>query len=246
MEMLFQLRNIEVCLGEKFKLSIPKLDLRQNSICIFMGPNGAGKSTLLRLLAFLIKQDQGEVWFQGQQVNYKKPVLSKLRKRVTLVDQSPYLFTGSVFKNISFGLRVRGIHGNDLKMRIAKVLEIVGLEGFEQRKAQELSVGEAQRIALARALALNTEVLILDEPTTNIDWDSLEKSEKVLQQLPEQGITVIMTTHDEEQLARLGGEVFFINAGHLNTILPIDKFNRAKQEAMETKEWSQALNVREI
>ncbi len=109
------------------------------------------------------------------------------------MEQSPYLFEGSVTDNLSFGLKLRGINSRERSERIRATLAIVGLEGFEQRQAKELSGGEVQRVALARALVLKPELLLLDEPTANIDSNSLQAYEALLRGLPEYGVTVVFS-----------------------------------------------------
>lgn len=217
---LFSLLNVELCLGNRFKLDIPQLILQPKNIYIFVGPNGAGKSTLLRLLALLSKPTQGEIWFKGENLsrcsNYQ---LSVFRLQLTLVEQSPYLFRGTVYYNLAYGLQIRGVCGTEQEQRISNALKTFGLSGFEQRNAQGLSGGEAQRVALARALVIEPDVLILDEPTANIDQKSLADIEAGISSLPQQGVTVIMTTHDSDQPRRLEGTVIPICAGRL-TALP--------------------------
>lgn len=216
MDPLFALKNIEFKLGERFKLEIPHLELHANRVYVFTGPNGAGKSTLLRLLSFLLTPDRGELWFMGQAVASDSKSRNMLRKQVTFVEQTPYLFSGSVYHNLAFGLRIRGIRGIEKHRRIASALASVGMKDFAKRNVRELSGGEAQRVALARALALHPKVLILDEPASNIDRASLEKIEKVISTLHQKGVTVILSSHDVLQPQRVGGEVLSIEDGRLH------------------------------
>jgi len=221
MDALFSLLNVELSLGDCFKLDIPQLTLQQKGIYVFVGPNGAGKSTLLRLLALLSKPTRGEIWFRGENLhsssNYQ---LSVLRLQLTMVEQSPYLFRGSVYYNLAYGLQIRGIYGAEQEQRIVSALKTFGLSGFERRNAQGLSGGETQRVALARALVLEPEVLILDEPTANIDQKSLAEIEAGISALSQQGVTVIMTTHDSDQPRRLGGTIISIIEGRLAAYRP--------------------------
>lgn len=215
MEPIFSLRDVEVRQGARFTLAIESLDLQACRIYAFTGPNGAGKSTLLRTLALLTPPNRGKLNVGGRSIRKDPASLAKLRRQITLVEQSPYLFKGSVYSNLAFGLRIRGIRGKEQHRRIASALETVGLAGFEQRKACELSGGEVQRVALARALVLQPKVLLLDEPTSNIDSKSLQDFERLIATLPQQGITVILSTHDPIQPQRLGGEVIRIKDGRL-------------------------------
>lgn len=211
MEPIISLKNVFIRQGETFSLSIETLRLFPQRIYALTGPNGSGKSTLLRTLALLTPPQRGAVRFAnaGESPDQR-------RRKVTLVEQSPYLFKGTVSDNLAFGLKLRGIKGNEQQRRIASALELVGLGGFEQRKADKLSGGEAQRVAVARALALEPKVLLLDEPTSNIDSDNLQVFETLLRRLPEHGVTVVFSTHDIAQPERLGVETIRIENGRLS------------------------------
>ncbi|MEA3363618.1 MAG: ABC transporter ATP-binding protein [Thermodesulfobacteriota bacterium] len=213
MESVYTLKNIELRLGENFCLKVPQLDIGRHKIHVVSGQNGAGKSTLLKILAFLLKPQQGSLSFSGQPVDFSTSNQLSLRRKITLVEQSPYLLQGSVFSNLAFGLNVRKISPAEQEQRIAETLPIVGLADFSQRPIKELSGGEIQRVALARALVLNPEVLLLDEPTANIDHDSLSGFEQLLRSLAKNGMTVIMSTHDPAQAGRLNGHLIQIQNG---------------------------------
>ncbi|HEY5675093.1 MAG TPA: ABC transporter ATP-binding protein [Malonomonas sp.] len=211
MEPVIRLKDVLICQGGSFRLTIEHLELQSQRIYALTGPNGAGKSTLLRALALLVMPAQGVISY----ANVGTENLTQQRQKVTLVEQSPYLLQGNVADNLSFGLKLRGINGKEQQQRIASVLEIVGLSGFEQRKANQLSGGEIQRVALARALVLQPEVLLLDEPTSNIDSKSLRDFETLLGDLPSYGVTVVFSTHDLSQPRRVGGEILRIENGRL-------------------------------
>jgi tungstate transport system ATP-binding protein len=114
---------------------------------------------------------------------------------------------------VAFGLKVRGIPGEEQRRIVDRALDGVGLQGFRDRKARELSGGEAQRVAMARALALNPEVLLLDEPLANIDRETAGLLETVIASLPARGTTVVMTTHDPDHPGRLNGESIHLEGG---------------------------------
>jgi len=211
MEPVVSVKDLLINQGDNFSLSIQRLDLRARRIYALTGPNGAGKSTLLRAMALLLVPQQGTVTF----ANAGSSNLTQQRQKVSLVEQSPYLLDGNVYDNLAFGLRLRGVRGNDQKKRIKLALEMVGLDGFERRKTSKLSGGEVQRVALARAIVLEPEVLLLDEPTSNIDSKSLQAFERLIRCLPSQGITVVFSTHDLSQPERLGDEIIRIENGRL-------------------------------
>ncbi len=213
MEPLYSLNDIEHNLGNSFCLKVPRLDLSRGNIHVVSGANGAGKSTLLKILAILLQPQHGSFCFDGQIVHYTSRNKLRLRRKITLVDQSPYLFQGSVFNNLAYGLKIRGIDRIEQEQKIATTLLQVGLDDFAQRQVRDLSGGEVQRVALARALVLNPEVLLLDEPTANIDHDSVAEFEKLLGDLVRAGTTVIMSTHDPTQAERLNGHLIKIQNG---------------------------------
>ena len=221
MEPVISLRDVLVTQGENFNLSIASLDLQPRCIYTLTGPNGAGKSTLLKIMALLLVPQRGVVTLAGADLD-----LAQQRQKVTLVEQSPYLLAWTVADNLAFGLKIRGIRGKEQQKLIRSALEMVGLEGFEPRKVNELSGGEVQRVALARALVIEPEVLLLDEPTSNIDSKSLQDFEALLRRLPEHGVTVIVATHDLFLAERLKGEMLRIENGSLLDRVP--RTNRTK------------------
>jgi tungstate transport system ATP-binding protein len=211
MEPAISIKDLLVNQGGNFSLSIDRLDLLPHHIYALTGPNGAGKTTLLRIMALLITPQRGSIRIAGADGTS----LTRQRRKVTLVEQSPYLLAGNVSDNLSFGLRLRGIRGKEQVERIDATLELVGLAGFAERKADKLSAGEVQRVALARGLVLQPEVLLLDEPTSNIDSKSLQSFETLLKSLPGYGVTVVFSTHDLAQPGRLDSEMLRIEHGRL-------------------------------
>jgi tungstate transport system ATP-binding protein len=210
---MYRLQSIRKRYGSNVALDIDELTIAEGRLYTLTGANGAGKSTLLGILAFLIPPTSGEIFYAGKRVDWKHGSTEEYRRKVTLLHQSPYLFGGSVEDNVAFGLKVRGIPGEEQRRRIDEALDVVGLRGFRDRKARELSGGEAQRVAMARALALKPEVLLLDEPLANIDRETTGLLETVIASLPAKGTTVVMTTHDPDHPGRLNGESIHLEGG---------------------------------
>ena len=199
---------------EGFTLQVESLELRPAKIYVLHGPNGSGKSTLLNVLALLLMPAAGEIHFNGVPVKDAKE-RQRLRRKITLVEQSPFLFNASVYQNLAFGLRLRDVRGDIQRRRIAQALQAVGLEGFENRRAKELSGGETRRVALARAMVLRPQLLLLDEPTAGLDQGALPLFEHCLAALPDQGTTVVIAGHDADQPRRLGGTILTLDHGRL-------------------------------
>lgn len=212
---MYRLRGIRMRYGTRTVLAIDDLSIAAGRLYTLAGPNGAGKSTLLDILAFLAPPTEGEVWYAGTRVDWSPRSARDRRLKVTLLHQSPYLFGGTVRANVAFGLRSRGIRGDAQRRIVDRALEAVGLGDFAERKARELSGGEAQRVAMARALALEPEVLLLDEPFANIDRETAALLETVIASLPARGTTVVMTTHDPDHPARLNGAPIVLEAGRV-------------------------------
>jgi len=236
MKPVISIKDVLVRQGEDFTLSIESLDLQPRRIYTLMGPNGAGKSTLLRTMALLTLPEKGRI----RVADTGSGNLAQQRQKVTLVEQSPYLLSGTVSDNLAFGLKLRGIRGSEQKRRILYALAMASLDGFESRKASKLSGGELQRVALARALVLEPEVLLLDEPTSNVDSKSLQAFEELLRKLPDHGVTVVLSTHDLLLAERLGGEMLRIENGCL-----VHRTGRSSERhtAEEKKSWLKLLNA---
>jgi len=210
---LYRLRSITKRYGSKVAVDIDSLTIAAGRLYTLTGANGAGKSTLLGILAFLTPPTTGEIFYAGERIDWKSDTVRRGRRKVTLLHQSPYLFGGTVFRNVAYGLSARGGAGEVTLRAVERALETVGLDRFRDRDARELSGGEAQRVAMARALALDPEVLLLDEPLANIDRETAVLLETVIASLPSRGTTVVMTTHDPDHPARLNGGAIVLEGG---------------------------------
>jgi tungstate transport system ATP-binding protein len=214
---LFELAHIKLERDGKRVLDIPALTLSRGRITAITGPNGSGKTTLLMLLTGLLIPEDGRVLHQDRDVNGLDPrEMEKFRRNNPLLLQSPYLFSTTVEKNVSFGLGGKNIKGEERRKIVTAALDEVVLSGMEKRDAKKLSGGESQRVALARALALKPEGLLLDEPMANVDTASRSVIERVLiQENRYRGTSIIFTTHDIEQAYRLADDIVTLNHGQV-------------------------------
>ena len=194
----YRLTEIRAFYRENLALEVDELAIASGRLHILVGPNGSGKSTLLSVLAFLMKPGHGQVEFAGTQIDWQRKQLASLRKRVTLLHQHSFLFSGSVYANVAFGPRARGLAKENVQHAVEESLAMVGLDGFELRNARHLSGGEARRVALARALACEPEVLLLDEPLAHVDKGSAQIIEALVISLSSRGTTVVMSSHNEQ------------------------------------------------
>ena len=204
---LFELRDVTLSRGGAVVLRDLSARLPAGAVCV-AGPSGSGKSTLLRLLNRLVDPDRGEVRYRGQDVR-DHDVLS-LRREVCLVPQLPALLDGTVADNISFA---SGLAGKEADC--GRLLHLAGLDAsFADRDAARLSVGEQQRVMLARALALEPALLLLDEPTSALDEAARDSVERTLLELREQiGVSWVLVTHDPDQAARMADHVLTLTQG---------------------------------
>lgn len=210
--MELQIQNLKRTYEGKVALDIPRLQIPSGSFIGIIGPNGAGKSTFVKLLAGIDPLSRGKVLYNQKKLHNN----SEVYQQVTLIFQKPYLFRTSVYDNIAYPLKIRGEKPAVIKEKVEALLEALDLVSLRNQPGKTLSGGEAQKVALARALVFEPELLLLDEPTANIDPQSIMVMERVLRDFYEKkGPTVIMVTHNIQQAKRLSKEVFFIDQGQL-------------------------------
>lgn len=181
-------------------------------IYLLMGPNGSGKSTFLRICALLESPDRGKVnFFSGNDIVRKD---LELRRRISLVLPKIGIFNTTVFKNVAYGLKIRGLKKKGIEEKAHSALEFVGLIHKKDLNALTLSSGEAQRLGIARALVIDPEMLFLDEPTASLDPHSTAIIEETIMKVKERGkCTIIMVTHNIFQAKRLADRVLFMYDG---------------------------------
>ncbi|OQY41135.1 hypothetical protein B6228_00330 [Candidatus Atribacteria bacterium 4572_76] len=221
-KLIFKVRNLKKVYNNKIVLDVDNLDFQEGKIYAIVGPNGSGKTTLLNILNLLEKADEGQIFFHDQEItNKSNEDILEIRRRMTLVNQDPFLFHSTVYDNIAYGLKIRSIPPKVQKSRIKSALNIVGLSGFKDRRANQLSGGEAQRAVIARALVIEPEVLFLDEPTANIDQKHIDVVERIIKKIKKEiKTTVIFTTHDLSQAYRLADEVISLLDGKIIKQVP--------------------------
>jgi tungstate transport system ATP-binding protein len=184
---------------------------------LLLGDNGSGKSTLFRIAALLEAPDRGNVrYLEGDRV---LALDIRLKRRLTMVFPRVGVFSRSVFDNVAYGLKIRGMNSNLVRDKVAEALEEVGLTHKSSQSANTLSSGETMRLGLARALAIEPEVLFLDEPTTHIDKANTQLIEDCIRRVrQERALTLIIITHDPAQAERLGGRRLLLQDGRIREI----------------------------
>lgn len=214
--MLYKISQLTKVYGTRTVLDIPLLEIEKSRIYALLGPNGAGKTTLLNILAFLDPPTGGTIYYRSQPVRQPGTDLQTLRKSVVMVDQHPILFTTTVYRNLEFGLKIRGRSAKERDRSIAESLDLVGMRDFAGAPAQRLSGGETQRVALARALALSPDVFLCDEPTAGVDVENRHVVVNILQTInAEKKISVVFTTHDRSQANALAQDILVLDRGRI-------------------------------
>ncbi|MCL4803704.1 MAG: phosphate ABC transporter ATP-binding protein [Anaerolineae bacterium] len=218
---IYTLHDLQQSYNGRRVLAIDRLDIGRGEVLALVGPSGSGKSTLLRLLNFLEQPSGGALTFDGEPVTPRLALAQ--RRRVTTVFQRPALLHRSVAANIGYGQTLRGIKpDND---ELAAWLDRLGLSHLARQSAPKLSAGEAQRVALARALILRPDVLLLDEPSANLDPYNIGLIERLVAEAhSETGMTVVWVTHDIFQARRVAGRVAFLLEGRLVEVADAAKF----------------------
>jgi len=215
------LRDVVVRRGAVEVLRVPELDVLPGEVLAVLGPNGAGKSTLLQVLALLERPAEGAVHFDGEPVAARDLAL---RRRMAVVFQEALLLHRSVESNVGLGLALRGLPQRERRDRVRRWLARFGIERLARRSARSLSGGEAQRASLARAFALEPEVLLLDEPFSALDQPTRESLvDELVAVLRETAVTTVVVTHDRDEAARLAHRVAVLASGSLRQAGPVEE-----------------------
>ena len=219
MNTLLTIRGLRVRRSGKIVLAVDSLDVKLGEVLALVGPNGAGKTTLLLALAQLLGRQEGEISFSGRSVKHWDKL--DYRRRISLVFQNAMLLDMSVEENVALGLKFRGLPATEIHRRVNHWLARLGILALAPRRAVEISGGEAQRVSLARAFALEPELLFLDEPFPGLDpparaslLDDLSKL------LAEDHRTAILVTHNLKEAAKLSDRVAVIVDGRLRQVGP--------------------------
>ncbi|MFD4930288.1 ABC transporter ATP-binding protein [Peribacillus butanolivorans] len=215
--------------GSNVVLNGIDLEVKQGELLTLLGPSGCGKSTTLNLIAGFLDADQGEVYIKGNNVTKVPPY----KRDLGMVFQTYSLFPHmTVYENLSFGLKLRKVGKAEQKKKISKALELVKMSGLENRYPRELSGGQRQRVAISRALVVEPELLLLDEPLSNLDAKLRHELRAEIKRLQKEiGVTTIFVTHDQEEALSMSDRVVVMNAGKIEQIsTPTDIYNHPKTE----------------
>ena len=220
---MVELRGVRHRYDGRLVLNLDHFAVPAGALLAVVGHNGSGKSTLLRLLALLEAPTEGAVLWDGAPVPRRPP--TRLRRRITLVEQRPILFRGTVLENIGYGLRVRGIGATEAYKRTAEVAEKLELLSLLERRRHELSDGEVQRVAVARALAVRPDVLLLDEPTSSADRSASGALYRALAaERAARPLGICIASHQLEDAYRWADDIRTLAEGRLSPVTPENLF----------------------
>tara|TARA_Y100000031_G_C8123645_1_gene339419 strand:- start:108 stop:788 length:681 start_codon:yes stop_codon:yes gene_type:complete len=216
---IYKLKDIKTGYGS-FSLKINCCSLERGAIYAVTGPNGCGKSTFLDTLALIRKPQEGEFYFDQEKIDYHNCNGQLLKRhKIGYLLQNPYLFKMSVYDNVAYGLKLKNVDSKAIRIKVNKILTQFSLDHLGKRNPMSLSGGEAQRIALARTLALDNQVLLLDEPTANVDRNNIRIIEEhILYLNKEKNITIVISTHSQEQAERMSKNIISIIDGRIKNI----------------------------
>ena len=224
----YELTGIRHCYGSRCVLDLPDLQVRTGEILGIVGPSGAGKSTLLRLLNFLEAPTGGRLLYKGREAGPESPLA--LRREVVTVFQHPVLLRRSVIANVRLSQRIRNLPSSGGQAE--EWLERLGLSSLAHAPARTLSAGEAQRVAVARALVVHPAVVLLDEPTGNLDPYNVRLIEEIIAgDNAESGTTMVLVTHDIFQAKRLAHRTGLMIGGRLVELTDTGPFFSSPQQA---------------
>lgn len=206
--MKIEIKDLKKFYGEICVLDVDHLIIKDGAVTALVGPNGAGKSTLLNIIGDLLSKDHGTILYEGQKT---VPL-----QTMTLVFQEPYLISSNVRKNIAYPMKIRKMPQDEMDARVQVLARELKLEPLLNKKVNQLSLGEVQKVALARALAFEPKLLLLDEPCASIDPYTTSEIEKLLLKMNrEKKTTVVIVTHNLAQARRLADEVVLLNRGRV-------------------------------
>jgi len=217
----------------KTVLSNIEFSIEKGECFIIIGPNASGKTTLLRILGLLEHPSKGKIFYQGNEItNLSRKKKTKFRRKISFVRQKPVVLNSSVYKNIAYGLKIRGFNEQEINKKVKKIIKIADLSGLENKNARTLSGGEMQRVAIAMNFVINPDIYLLDEVSANLDSMNVKLLEEFINTIKKDGQkTIIMSTHDRMEAIKFADRIGVLSNGQITQIgTPNEIFTAPKDE----------------
>ncbi|ALT69187.1 ATP-binding cassette domain-containing protein [Methanobrevibacter millerae] len=215
---MLEVRDIKYSYNNDYQaLKGVSLKIEKGEMVALLGKNGAGKSTLFLHLNGIYEPDEGKVFIDGEELKYDKKSLLKFRQKVGIVFQNPddQIFAPTVEEDVAFGPLNLGLSMEEVQDRVEEALDRVGMSGFEKTAPHHLSGGQKKRVAIAGILAMKPEIMVLDEPTAGLDPQGVTNLVKLLKELNDEGITIVISTHEVDLVPDYANRVFVLVGGEL-------------------------------
>ena len=215
---MLEVKNLKYSYNKDYQaLKGVSLKVERGQMVALLGKNGAGKSTLFLNLNGIYEPDEGKVFIDGEELKYDKKSLLKFRQKVGIVFQNPddQIFAPTVEEDVAFGPLNLGLSMEEVQDRVEEALERVGMSGLEKKAPHHLSGGQKKRVAIAGILAMKPEIMVLDEPTAGLDPQGVSDLSELLNELNEEGITIIISTHEVDLVPNYADKVFVLVDGLL-------------------------------
>jgi tungstate transport system ATP-binding protein len=212
-DIILEAKNIRKKYDKEHVLNIDNVKIYKSAFNFLIGPNGSGKTTLLNILSLVDTDFQGEVLYKGQSVKKENFDILNLRRNFSVIWQNPYLFKGTVATNIALPLKLRNVKEKEIEMRVKDMAKQLDIKHLLEKKSNELSGGEMQKTSIARSLITNPEILFVDEPNISLDYESTRYFNNLFLELIEEGITILLITHDLYQIENFAEYITVLNDG---------------------------------
>ena len=212
---ILKAKNIKKSYDQNQVLDLDKIKIYESSLNFLIGPNGSGKTTLLNILSLVDTDYCGKVIYRDREINKEEFDILNLRRNFSVIWQNPYLFKGNVTSNIGLPLKLRKENNQKINKKVNQIAKELDITNLLDKRSNELSGGERQKVSIARALITEPEILFIDEPNNSLDYESSRYFNNLFSNLTEEGITILLITHDLYQIKNFADYITILNKGEV-------------------------------